>query len=77
MTNMYDDFEKRFTTSWFSSDWVEIDQPKEIQTVSLRKDIETLESELEKINEEIEKICEKQTMLANLAKFYRKDGAFN
>lgn len=24
MTNIYDDFEKRFTSSWFSSSWTEV-----------------------------------------------------
>lgn len=69
MSELYDDFEKRFTNKWFSSNWAEIEiKPKEEKI--FRKDLAALQAELEQIQEHIENIKQKQLRLANLAKFY-------
>ena len=69
MSNLYDDFEQRFTGNWFSADWVEVKTMDEKKQV-FHKDLTTLESELDMINETIENISQKQLRLANLAKLY-------
>lgn len=71
MSNLYDDFEKRFTNAWFSAGWNEIKieaKPQEVHRA--RKDVATLESEISALKEEIENIELKQLRLANLAKLY-------
>lgn len=69
MSNLYNDFEKRFTGNSFSANWVEVEvKPQENQSV--RKDLNTLQDELQKIQENIETIAQKQLRLANLAKMY-------
>lgn len=68
MTNLYDDFEKRFTDSWFSVGWIEVESKP--QEKPIRKDLATLEAELEVINKSIENISQRQLILENLAKFY-------
>lgn len=69
MSNLYNDFEKRFTNEWFSSGWSEAEfKPKAV--VETRKDLTTLQTELEQIEEHIEVITQKQLRLANLAKLY-------
>lgn len=74
MSNLYDDFENRFTNAWFSTGWVEVDtEPKEVLVQSrnyLRKDLSTLQEELNGIQEHIENISQAQLRLANLAAFY-------
>lgn len=69
-SKLYNDFEKRFSTAWFSSEWNEAPVVKKEVFVRSRKDEQTLMQELEKLKEEMETICEKQIRLANLAKFY-------
>lgn len=69
MSNLYDDFEKRFTGHSFSANWVEVNVIAEQKQV-FHKDLSTLESELEMINDTIDTISQKQLMLANLAKMY-------
>ncbi len=71
MSNMYDDFENRFTGKWFSAGWVEV-LPKEVEKEITRKDLVTLESELAEINETMDLISQKQLRLANLAKMYNQ-----
>lgn len=68
MTNLYNDFEKRFDTQWFSAGWVEV-EVKPAKALS-RKDLTTLETELNELKEEMENISLKQLRLANLAKMY-------
>lgn len=68
MSSMYDDFENRFTKSWFSSGWVEIEPKPEIQ---VRKDLATLQEELQMIEDTISSLSLKQLRLANLAKLYQ------
>ena len=69
MSNLYDDFEKRFTDQWFSSGWIEVENKPKKQEVS-HKDLATLEFELELIGENIEGVMQKQLRLENLAKMY-------
>lgn len=69
MSNLYDDFEKRFTNEWFSAGWSEIGAKPQKEKTS-RKDLMTLQAELEQIQENIETIKQKQLRLANLAKLY-------
>ncbi|MDD3437051.1 MAG: hypothetical protein PHC64_07875 [Candidatus Gastranaerophilales bacterium] len=69
MSGLYKDFEKRFSSQWFSANWAEIEvKPQERK--SYRKDLETLQTELNEIKENIEFISQKQLRLSNLAKFY-------
>jgi len=70
MSNMYDDFEKRYADKWFSAGWVEVEVKPQQAMQAVRKDIKTLEAELEEINEAIESIAQKQLRLSNLAKLY-------
>lgn len=74
MSNLYQDFEKRFTDSWFSAGWVEV-EPKKQESNVARKDLNTLEIELQEINQELENISQKQLRLANLAKLYNNSEA--
>lgn len=69
MSNLFDDFEKRHTDSWFSSGWVEVEAKKPEAHV-FKKDLATLQAELEQIEENINTISQKQLRLANLAKLY-------
>ena len=69
MSNLYDDFEKRHTDSWFSLGWVDVEAKKPAVQV-LRKDLTTLQAELDEIQEHIETVAQKQLRLANLAKLY-------
>lgn len=69
MSNLYNDFEKRFDNAWFSAGWVEVEaKPKE--TNFARKDLGTLQAELEQIQEHIDTVAQKQLRLSNLAKLY-------
>lgn len=69
MTNLYDDFEKRFTNEFFSSGWSEIEvKPQKAQ--NFHKDLAVLETELSELNEKMDIIAQKQLMLSNLAKLY-------
>lgn len=69
MSNLYDDFEKRFNNAFFSTSWVEVEaKPQEVHVS--RKDLPTLQSELNQIQEHIETVAQKQLRLANLAKLY-------
>lgn len=74
MSNMYDDFEKRYTDKWFSAGWVEVNSLVENKQILHRniehKNIETLEDELEMINQTLDDVSMKQIRLANLARFY-------
>lgn len=77
MSNLYDEFEKKFQFSWFSAGWVEAElkqaAEEDIQEgvrPMLRKDLSTLEQELEALKEDMETINQKQLQLSNLAKFY-------
>jgi len=69
MSNLYDNFEKRFTNAPFSAGWVEF-EIKSPKTEILHKDLNTLEAELNELNERIENIAQKQLRLSNLAKLY-------
>lgn len=69
MSNLYDDFEKRFTDKWFSSGWAEV-ETKQQTSQRVRKDLATLQAELDEIQECIENVAQKQLRLANLAKLY-------
>lgn len=70
MSNLYNDFEKRFTGNSFSAGWVEIEIKPSAEINVSRKELSTLEEELQKIQENIENIAQKQLRLANLAKMY-------
>lgn len=75
MPNVYDDFEKRFTNSWFSAGWAEIEvQEAAVPTIEtpVRKDLDTLKRELEILNADMEKITQKQLRLSNLSKLYNQ-----
>ena len=69
MSNLYNDFEKRFTNAWFSSDWGELEVKSSVNQV-VRKDVATLQAELAVIKENIESIAQKQLRLANLSRLY-------
>lgn len=69
MSDLYNDFEKRFTNAWFSAGWGEIEVKPSAPQVS-RKDLLTLQEELNAIQENIESIAQKQLRLSNLAKLY-------
>ena len=70
MSNLYNEFEGRFTAEWFSCGWSEDVKPKEIEPHILRKDLNALQFELNEIQEHIEAVAQKQLRLANLAKLY-------
>ena len=69
MSNMYDDFEKRFTGNTFSAGWVEVSTLVENKQI-IHKDLATLEAELDMINSTMEEISLKKLRLENLAKLY-------
>lgn len=69
MSNLYNEFENRFTDKWFSAGWVEVEPKEQAQAVS-KKDLTTLQGELNEIGDSIEQIAQKQLRLANLAKLY-------
>lgn len=74
MSNLYDEFENKYKFSWFSAGWVDVEvkpQVAQAASISMKKDLQTLEGELEAINQTLENISEKQLRLANLAKFYQ------
>ncbi len=69
MSDLYSDFEKRFTNAWFSAGWAEVEsKPKESEVT--RKDLAKLQAELNELQENMENIAQKQLRLANLATFY-------
>lgn len=76
MSGFTDDFEKRFTSSWFSAGWVEL-QPVSSSTAEVNisaachKNLQSLQEELEALKSDVENISFKQMQLANLAKFYQ------
>jgi hypothetical protein len=70
MSDLYESFEKRFTSAWFSVGWIEAEAKQPQEREVLRKDLAILESELDEINKSLESIAQKQLRLANLAKFY-------
>lgn len=72
MSNLYNDFEKRFTGNSFSANWVEVEVKPQAAMIA-RKDLNTLQDELQKIQENIETIAQKQLRLANLAKMYENN----
>lgn len=70
MTDLYKDFEKRFTNAWFSAGWAEVEnRPQEKEAT--RKDLATLEAELAELEENMDNIIQKQLRLSNLASFYQ------
>lgn len=71
MSNLYDEFEKKFEFSWFSAGWVEVDVKPQPKAQDHRKDLNTLNQELLSIQDDIENIAQKQLRLANLAKLYQ------
>lgn len=73
MSNLYDDFEKRFNNAWFCAGWVEVDsKTKEAVSAAVsRKSLDVLESELTEIQENMELIAQKKLRLSNLSKFYQ------
>lgn len=75
MTNLYDDFEKRFSSAWFSVNWQDSNQASRQAKgeVYRRKTLETLQDELEKLQDDIEQINAKQLVLENLSKLYKGD----
>lgn len=71
MANLYDEFKNKFTNSWFSANWTEVETKQEFnEEVVVRKDLATLETELENLKNRMEDITQKQLILANLAKLY-------
>ncbi len=70
MSDLYEDFEKRYTNAWFSVGWAEAEKKPVVKSVS-HKDLYTLEGELEQLKENIELITQKQLRLSNLAKLYQ------
>lgn len=70
MSNLYDDFEKKYADRFFSAGWVEVEVKQPQKTEIFHKDIATLEAELSAINEQIENISLKQLRLSNLSKMY-------
>jgi len=69
MSNLYDNFEKRFTGAWFSTGWVEV-ETKSVDETDNRKDVVKLQSELAQIEERLEDISLNKLRLSNLAKMY-------
>lgn len=75
MANLYDDFEKRFTSSFFSADWVEMvsttsGEPAKNMNIC-RKSLQELEGELELLKSDVDNISFKLLKLENLAEFYK------
>jgi hypothetical protein len=71
LTDIYKEFEQRFTGSWFSSGWVEVQPQKNEEPVHCRKDLQVLQEELQALKSDIENISFKELQLSNLAKFYQ------
>ena len=69
MSNLYNDFEKRFTGAWFSSGWIEVEK-KSQEDIDNRKDVIKLQAELADIEERLEEISLKKLRLTNLARLY-------
>lgn len=69
MSDLYNNFEKRFTSTWFSVGWIEAEE-KPLMEKTCKKNIDVLQEELRKIEEHIETIAQKQLRLSNLASFY-------
>ena len=69
MSNLYDDFEKRFTNAWFSVGWADVEKKQQPQK-NMGKDLNVLQEELENIEKSIEDICQRQIELAKLAMQY-------
>lgn len=69
MSDLYKDFEKRFTNAWFSAGWAEVGSKPNESEVS-RKNLVTLQDELDELQDRMENIAQKQLRLANLATFY-------
>lgn len=65
MSNLYDDFEKRFTDKWFSSGWAEV-ETKQQTSQRVRKDLATLQAELDEIQECIENVAQKTIEISQL-----------
>jgi len=70
---LYDEFEKRYTNKFFSSNWIEItpENKEKVNAVVMKKDLATLECELETLKENIENIELKKLRLSNLIKMYQ------
>lgn len=74
MSNMYDDFEKRFENAPFFAGWTEFEiKPAKTAPVIKHehKNLDSLSAELKSIEEQIEEVSLKQLRLSNLAQFYR------
>ena len=69
MSNLYNDFEKRFTGAWFSSGWIEVEK-KSQEDIDNRKDVIKLQAELADIEERLEEISLNKLRLTNLARLY-------
>lgn len=75
MSDLYDDFEKRFKNAWFSVGWQETSDNQmkgEVQQQS-RRTLASLQAELNDLQDDMEKICAKQLMLENLSKLYKAE----
>lgn len=75
MSDLYDDFEKRFSNAWFSCSWQDVNQASSQAKgeAEQKKSLEMLQNELENLQDDMEKICAKQLVLDNLSKLYRGD----
>jgi len=73
MSDLCDDFDKRFTSSFFSASWVEVQPVQKIVAVdeAHRKNLEDLQLELSTLKSDVENISFKALRLSNLAKFYQ------
>ena len=69
MSDLYNDFEKRFSGAWFSAGWVEV-EPKPVENVDNKKNVAKLQAELEQIEERMQNISLNKLRLSNLAKMY-------
>jgi len=69
MSDLNNDFEKRFTNAWFSSGWIDVDK-KPAENVEKRKDVVKLETELAEIEERLEEINLNKLRLSNLSRLY-------
>jgi len=73
VSDICDDFEKRFTSSFFSAGWIEVQPVQKIVAAdeAHRKNLEDLQQELSALKSDVESISFKQLRLSNLAKFYQ------
>lgn len=69
MSDLNNDFEKRFTNAWFSAGWIEAESISRSEKAS-RKDLTVLQTELDELEERMENIELNQLRLSNLAKMY-------